>query len=140
MLFAIALKTDSSTEDGVGQCFLIVDDDEEMRTYIRRCLRTYGGAENRFLEASDGLEALTHMADHAIAAVITDMVMPRMDGLALCRQIRMHYPGTPVLLITGAPPEEARRQAQNISAAAALAKPFNASRLRSALDRLLKTT
>ncbi len=137
MLLALALKTGSSPEDAADNCFLIVDDNDEMRAYIRRCLRTYGGKENCFLEAADGLEALSHLARHAVRVVITDVVMPRMDGLALCREIGRRHPGTPVLVVTGEVPAEAQRLAQSIDAGAALTKPFNARRLRASLDRLL---
>ncbi|WP_456427061.1 response regulator [Rhodocaloribacter sp.] len=139
MLFAIAPETGSPKEDQADKCFLIVDDNAEMRAYIRRCLRTYGGKENCFLEAADGLEALSHLACHAVRVVITDVVMPRMDGLALCREIERRHPGTPVLVVTGEVPAEAQRLAQSINAGSALAKPFNARRLRASLDRLLKT-
>jgi len=139
MLFALASesKASSAGESPEGRVFLIVDDNAEMRSYIRRCLRTYGGAENRFLEAADGLEALAHLARQAVTAVITDVVMPRMDGLTLCREIRTNHPGLPVLLVTGEVPAEARRLAQSLDAGAALAKPFNARRLRAALMRIL---
>ncbi len=137
MLLALLPDPNASPDSPEGQVFLIVDDNAEMRGYIRRCLRTYGGAKSRFLEASDGLEALACLAREAVTVVITDVVMPRMDGLTLCREIRTNHPGLPVLLVTGEAPADARRLAQSLDAGAALAKPFNASRLRAALDRIL---
>jgi CheY-like chemotaxis protein len=137
MLLALAPKTGCPPGGAADKYFLIVDDNDEMRAYIRRCLRTYGGRENCFLEAANGLEALAHLAKHPVEVVITDVVMPHMGGLALCREIGRRHPGTPVLVVTGEVPAEAQRLAQSIDAGAALTKPFNASRLRSALDRLL---
>lgn len=119
--------------------FLVVDDDAELRTYVRRCLRGFGRADPLVLEAEDGQAALEVLGMQAVDLIISDVVMPRMDGLALCRalgedeQLRQ----VPVLLVTGEAPAAARRLAQSAGARGFLAKPFNARKLRAALEGLL---
>ena len=110
---------------------LVVDDDAEMRAYIRECL---AGLPVRVEEAVDGPDALERI--HAgraedVALVITDIVMPRMDGLALKDALRAAPPlaGIPVLLITG----EAVRPRDG----PVLRKPFNTRKLRAAVQALL---
>ncbi len=120
-----------------GYDILVVDDNAEMRAYIRRCLRSFEGGAHRIQEAADGQEALEALAGHPCDLVITDVVMPRMDGLTLGRLVSEHYPAVPVLLITGEAPADARRRAARLTAAAVLPKPFNGRKLCRALDRLL---
>jgi len=64
---------------------LVVDDDMEMRLLIRSILTTRG---YEVLTASDGIEALAVLEKEKIQLVISDWLMPRMDGLELCKRIR----------------------------------------------------
>lgn len=123
---------------------LLVDDDAEMRGYLRRCLRRYGGGGHVCHEAADGQEALDWLGTHTADLVITDVVMPRMDGLALCRSLHERarhegaraVPARPlsVLVISG---EQGVEAALPLGAHGALAKPFNARTLADALDQVL---
>ena len=121
--------------------FLVVDDDAELRAYVRRCLRGFGKADPLVLDAEDGLAALEVLGRQAVDLIISDVVMPRMDGLALCRALGEdeHLRQVPVLLVTGEAPAAARRLAQSAGARGFLAKPFNARKLRAALEGLLNT-
>ena len=122
--------------------FLVVDDDAELRTYLRRCLRGFGKTDPLVLEAGDGQDALAMLGTQKVDLIISDVVMPRMDGLALCRALGEdeHLRQVPVLLITGEAPAAARRLAQAAGARGFLAKPFNARKLRTALTALLDTS
>ena len=119
--------------------FLVVDDDAELRAYVRRCLGSFGKEGPFVLEAEDGQAALEVLDTETVDLIISDVVMPRMDGLALCQalgddeQLRQ----VPVLLVTGETSVAARRLAQSAGARGLLAKPFNARKLRAALERLL---
>ena len=111
---------------------LVADDDADMRLYLTGCLRTMGPAH--VLEAADGREAL-HLARAFVPdLIISDIAMPGLDGLALCRALNAD-PGTraiPLLLISGetrAPPSDGD---------GFLAKPFNALRLRAEVERLMR--
>lgn len=113
---------------------LIVDDDADMRLYLRSCLEGLGPRIARVLEAADGPTALRLARSGAVHMIICDVVLPGMSGRALCDAIRADagLRGIPVLLISG------EDQASGAgSADAFLAKPFNAHQLLAALDGLL---
>src|SRR5690349_12672837 len=67
---------------------LVVDDDPDMRHYLRTCLRSPRLHVDRVLEAADGLEALQLARSAGVDLVISDIVVPGLDGRALCRAIR----------------------------------------------------
>ncbi|MDX1660741.1 MAG: response regulator [Gemmatimonadota bacterium] len=115
------------------QTVLVVDDDPDMRLYLRGCLRGLPSVD-RVIEASDGREALERVRSGAVDVVVSDVVLSRMDGRELCRAIK-DDPATshvPVLLISG---QEAV-SAASTDADGFLAKPFNARRLRAAVTAL----
>ena len=111
---------------------LIVDDDSDMRLYVRRCLQYLGENIDRVLEAGDGEKALLVVQTDIVHLVITDVVLPRLDGYGLCRAIK----GNPllkdiaVLVISG---EENGSPSQ---VDGFLAKPFNAQQLHEAVGKL----
>lgn len=113
---------------------LIVDDDADMRLYLRGCLETLGSRAARVLEAADGLTALRLARSGAVDVVISDVVLPVMSGGELCDAIHAdtRLRDTRVLLISG---EDQARSGE--SADGFLAKPFNARQLLAALDGLL---
>ena len=110
---------------------LVVDDDPDMRGYLRRCLRSVAA---RVVEAVDGEEALGLVRDAGPGAfdlIIADVVMPGLDGLAL-RSALLAEPGLgapTVLLVTG---ESVGPAYEPI-----LRKPFNAGTLRQRVHALL---
>lgn len=118
---------------------LVIDDDEDLRGYIRDCLRREG-RHISVLEAADAEEALQLLEDATPDLVITDVVMRGMDGFSLTREIRGSHPprDLPVLLVTGElSRREAASRAVEVGAQATLAKPFNAQELCSVVARLL---
>ena len=121
---------------------LVVDDDAELRSYVRRCLRGFRGGDPRVFEAGNGQAALALLGTEAVDLIISDVVMPVMDGLTLCRALGEEeiLCRVPVLLVTGEAPAAARRQAQSAGAGGFLAKPFNARKLRTALEGLFDTS
>lgn len=66
--------------------FLVVDDDDDMRAYLASCVARLGDV--RVIEAADGLEALRLAQTLLPDLVLTAVVLPRMDGLELCRTLR----------------------------------------------------
>lgn len=109
---------------------LIVDDDAELRAYIREGLMHLPVWT---AEARDGQDALDLLASHTgkLALVITDLVMERMDGRALKATLQRdrRWAHVPVLLITG---ESTRARDGPV-----LHKPFNAQRLTASVLDLL---
>jgi chemosensory pili system protein ChpA (sensor histidine kinase/response regulator) len=108
-----------------GPTILIVDDDDTIRGLLRACLQR---AAHRIVEAADGVEALERVAEDRPTLVVTDMMMPRMGGSELARELRAN-PATrdlPILAISAGPhAEEARRAGCD----AFLAKPFRTVQL-----------
>ncbi|SDE50011.1 hybrid sensor histidine kinase/response regulator [Limimaricola pyoseonensis] len=82
-----------------GRLVLLVDDDAEVRTTLSRNLVAIGA---QVLEAESGAEALDLLAAvPGIGALVSDVSMPGMDGVALARRVRTRDAGLPVVLITG---------------------------------------
>jgi two-component system, chemotaxis family, chemotaxis protein CheY len=114
---------------------LIVDDDPDMRLYLRGCLRGLGPIVGPVIGAADGVEALRRVRAEDIGLVISDVILPRMDGLALRRAIRGDavHRHLPILLISGEPEASIAAGPGD----AFLAKPFNAHELLNAVRCLL---
>jgi CheY-like chemotaxis protein len=115
---------------------LVVDDDPDMRLYLRGCLRGLGGGEGLVLEAGDGDEALRVMREAQVDLVISDVVLPHLDGRALLKAIRAGPARTqpPVLLVSG----QEHPASPDGPMDAWLSKPFNARQLLAAVERLLE--
>jgi CheY-like chemotaxis protein len=109
---------------------LVVDDDRRLRALMVRALTSKG---YRALEASDGMEALEQLAaDPDIELVVTDIVMPRMNGVELARQLAASA-RTRLLFVS------AFGQEYTELPAPLLEKPFSPAALLAEVDRLLET-
>lgn len=88
---------------------LIVDDCEIDRKALREHLE---GEGYDVVEASDGVEALETVKRHSVSAVISDIVLPRMDGFRLCREIRKNDSDgkMPIVLYSAANPSDSQGQ------------------------------
>lgn len=102
---------------------LIVEDDEEIRLYLKQELR------QRFYvdESANGQEALDMMSTKTYAAVLSDVMMPVMDGTTLCRKIKTNprLNTTAVVLLTAKNRDEDHIKGMDVGADAYLTKPFN---------------
>jgi len=78
---------------------LIVDDDKIWLRLIQKKFEKYRETFTA-LVASDGLEAVEKLQQHAVSLVVTDMQMPRMDGLGLLAHLSTHYPKVRVVVVT----------------------------------------
>jgi CheY-like chemotaxis protein len=110
---------------------LVVDDDADMRLYVTGCLRAM--SLERVIEAADGREALHLARGLSPDLIISDVVMPGLDGLALCRALKVDRATRiiPVLLLSG------ETRGPPTAGDGFLSKPFNATRLRAEVERLL---
>ncbi len=117
---------------------LIVDDDEDARVLLMRALsKSTLGLE--VITAADGHQALEVIARHRPDAVITDIMMPRMNGFDLCAALRAN-PGTadiPVIIVTALEEESDRRRGHAVGADEYLTKPFSWTTLTERLTELL---
>lgn len=114
---------------------LIVDDFELMRDAVELVLRRKG-----FLPecAKSGVEAWSHLQNGDFALVVTDLIMPGIDGVELIRKIRTFFPDTRIIAMTGHG-VELLEEARAAGANAALAKPFSPTEMFAACGRTLAT-
>lgn len=115
---------------------LLVDDDVFVRTSAARALRTKGYT---VLEASDGDGALETLVadDHSIALLITDVVMPGMDGRQLVEAARRRRPSLRVLFTSGYTDDAVLHHGVRRDEVAFLEKPFRTRQLAGRVRRLL---
>ena len=100
---------------------LLIEDDLLMRLTLSSYLEDSGF---RCLEAADGVEGLELFARCRPDLVVTDLRMPRLDGLGVLLALQASSPDTPVILLSGAGDEALARQARLQGARACLAKPL----------------
>jgi len=101
---------------------LIVEDDAATRRLYKFLLMNGGYS---VLEAEDGIAALEQLAVNRCDLAITDMNMPRMDGLELIKAIRQQHPEVYVIMITAFGTPDTEKQALRLGANDYLAKPFD---------------
>ena len=113
---------------GTGELILVVDDEDAIRGVARRVLEMNG---YRVLTANHGAEGLVEYSRHRtdIRAVITDMVMPVMDGLALIRVLRSYSSDLRIIAMSGLPDQEDEAFKLINGANVFLCKPFNSEQL-----------
>ena len=121
---------------GQGETLLLVDDTPEVCEMLRAMLECL---HYRVLTARNGKEALAVYARHgdAIALVLTDLVMPEMGGVELCRALWQRDPGVKILVMTACPLGEEGQALQEARLLGCLHKPFALAELVQALRRVL---
>ncbi|MGF1624860.1 MAG: response regulator [Alphaproteobacteria bacterium] len=102
---------------------LVVDDEVTLRAFMVRALRG-DGHEVAFAEDGAGALAQIAGAEHPFDVVISDIVMPETDGIALALKIAKDSPQTAVVLVSGYPAELERARNLDALVRATLAKPF----------------
>jgi len=118
---------------------LVIDNDDLFRQYLTMLLQR-AGFEVRAL--SDGSGFLDEMSAAPFDAVVTDLFMPEVDGIEVVMTARRHFPGLPIIGVTGArsdgvdnPCIEAMIR---LGAAGVLRKPFDQHELLTLLNRVLE--
>ncbi len=125
--------------DITGQdTILLVEDEEAVRSFAARALKLRG---YRVLEASGGEEALELVRRHegAIHLLITDVVMPNMDGPTLVRALKRLRPDMAVIFMSGYAEEAFRRHDENAAELHFLAKPFGLKQLAAKVKDVLSS-
>ncbi|MGH9482733.1 MAG: sigma-54-dependent transcriptional regulator [Terriglobales bacterium] len=114
---------------------LIVDDEANERHGLAELLDAWGYEVEA---AGDGVEALERLARTLPGALLTDIRMPRMDGLQLLERVRQRYGMLPVLVLTGQGSKEAVIECLRLRASDYIEKPIRGEELRQRLSDLLK--
>ena len=119
---------------------LIVDDEPDIADLFRQRFRREVRQEQYVLHfAGSGEEALRRLAEihPELIVILSDINMPGMDGLELLGEIRRVRPDLPVLMVTAYGDDDRKRRANELGAAAFLAKPVDFEQLKQHLLRLM---
>ena len=125
-------KTKSSTKYKI----LIVDDEDDIRNYLRDEL----SERYKISTAANGKEALRFILEEKPSLVITDLVMPEMDGIQLTKKIKsnININHIPVLMLTAKASDENKAEGLETGADAYVSKPFNIELLKIRISNLLE--
>jgi len=125
------------TPDGRRPVVLIADDEPDMRRFLKSEL----DKDYDILEAADGVQALEKAESFLPDIILLDMMMPEMDGLEVCRELRDREAtvNIPVILLTARADEETKFDALQKGANDFLAKPFSSTELQARIKNLIES-
>jgi CheY-like chemotaxis protein len=114
---------------------LVIDDDPLIRQTVRRILGVGG---HSVIEAESGEAGLARLAENQVDLVLTDILMPGMEGIETIRQVRRLRPDMKIIAMSGSASNEAYLSASSkLGAQAVLNKPFRGTELRDLVSRVL---
>lgn len=119
-----------------NRVILAVDDSASLRQMVRFTLE---GAGYKVVQAADGVEALEFARGSTVDLVLTDVNMPRMDGITLVRELRglNTYKFTPMLVLTTESGQDTKQRGKQAGATGWIVKPFSPEQLLSTIARVL---
>jgi two-component system, cell cycle sensor histidine kinase and response regulator CckA len=118
----------SELPTGNGELILVVDDEDAIRDITKTSLENHN---YKAITASDGIEAIALYAEYGneISLVLTDMVMPSMDGLTTIRTLQKMNPHVKIIAVSGLATQDRINAAYNMGIQAFLPKPYTANQL-----------
>jgi two-component system chemotaxis response regulator CheY len=118
---------------------LIVDDSAAIRKILQRVLLQTEVTLGKILEASDGVEALETLKDSKVGLILSDINMPKMDGLQLLSRLKADpdYREVPVVMITTEGSQAKVMEAVTLGASGYIRKPFTADQIKEKLTGLI---
>lgn len=130
-----AVKDKKASKSRTGRSVVVVEDDAEIRNYLLEIL----SPEFKVTAFPDGAEAWHSILVSPPDLIVSDVMMPGMDGITLCRKVKqnVNINHTPVILLSAKAENEDRVDGLAAGADAYLAKPFSAGVLQSTIDNLL---
>jgi hypothetical protein len=122
---------------GHGELVILIDDEEAVRETTKRALEQHG---YRVATAADGSDGVARFVEHRgeVSCIITDMMMPHMDGAATIRTIRRLDPKMKVIAMSGLPANGYVTEARGVGAQAFLTKPYTTELILRTLDEVLR--
>ena len=118
------------------QSMLIVDDSEDMRQFLENNFKD----KYHIITAGDGIEALHLLQKHQVSIIISDWMMPRMDGAEFCRRVRQN-PLTshiPFVMLTAKTDDDSKVKGMDVGADAYIEKPFSVQYLEACIRNILQ--
>lgn len=131
----VFIESYGSSEEGLQSSVLIVDDVEITREMLYELLAGY---DYNPLTCSSAAEALILLREHPIKLIVTDQVMPGMDGWDLLRNVRKEWPQLPILLYSARPPIRPHDLDVAVDFDACLLKPAVSADLLAQIKQLLR--
>ena len=121
--------------DSSQPAVLIIDDNEDIRSYVHTLLRT----DYRVIEAADGSEGVRKAMKYVPDLVISDVMMPGIDGIECCRRLKneLQTCHIPVILLTACSLDEQRIQGYDGGADSYISKPFSSQLLLARVRNLI---
>lgn len=121
----------------MAACVLVIDDEQDLLDLLQFNLQQEG---YRVLTARDGEAGLALARKQTPDAIVLDLMMPRMDGLEVCRRLRKETPtaGVPILMLTAKADEADKVVGLELGADDYLTKPFSVRELRARVKALLR--
>jgi len=116
-------------------CILVVDDDPLVLELLGIYLKSFGF---EFATAKNGLEAMEVLKTQEFAIVITDMIMPEVDGMQLLAHIKQNHPHTAVIVATGYSDSFSYTDVIRAGASDFIAKPFTSDELEAKINRITR--
>ena len=120
----------------MAKTILIVDDSASIRQLVGMVLTTAG---YDVIEGCDGQDALTKLTGRKIHLIISDVNMPRMDGISFVKAVKKlpNYKFVPIIMLTTESQEAKKREGQAAGAKAWVVKPFNPAQMLGAVEKLV---
>jgi signal transduction histidine kinase/DNA-binding response OmpR family regulator/streptogramin lyase len=131
-----SLTSPISSLSSSTQTMLIVDDSEDMVSFLSSNFQE----KYQVMTACDGLEALDLLGKHEVNIIISDWMMPRMDGAELCRRVRLD-PATshiPFVMLTAKTDDDSKVQGMDVGADTYIEKPFSVEYLKACIRNMLE--
>ena len=131
-----ATADDELPKEKVALNILVVEDNADMRGYIRSILRDYYNV----LEACNGAEAIEILNRQSIDFIVSDLMMPVMDGIELSRRVKETFANShiPFLMLTAKTSPEARLESYRTGVDEYLLKPFDETLLLTRIENILE--
>ena len=115
---------------------LIAEDEIAVRTFICRALKLRG---HDTIGVADGGAAIMELNKNSYDLLLTDIIMPVMDGIALALKVSAEHPGLPILMMTCFVHEKQRAHNMNCLIHDVISKPFSLDEICKAVDNVLCT-
>lgn len=120
----------------MAKTIMIVDDSASLRQVVSISLR---GAGYEVIEGCDGVDALAKLTGQKVHLIISDVNMPKMDGISLVKAVKElpAYRFTPIVMLTTESQEAKKSEGQAAGAKAWMLKPFNPQQLLTVVQKLV---
>ena len=117
------------------ESILIVEDDYDLRSYLKNCLQN----KYRIIEAHNGVEGLEYATKNLPDIIISDVMMPEMDGIEMCKKLKSNLETShiPILMLTAKNVQEHQNEGLEAGAWDYITKPFNTQSLLKKIDNII---